>query len=54
MKKLLFVACICLLFMVAEFIGGSISHSLAITTDAAHMLSDVAAFMISYFSVYIA
>ena len=54
MRKLLFVAFICLLFMIAEFIGGYISHSLAITTDAAHMLSDVAAFMISYLSVYIA
>ena len=52
MRKLLFVACICLLFMVAEFVGGAISHSLAITTDAAHMLSDVAGFSISYIAIY--
>ena len=51
MRKLLFVACICLLFMVIEYVGGAISHSLAILTDASHMLSDVAAFMISYFSI---
>jgi len=54
MRKLLFVACICLLFMVIEYVGGAISHSLAILTDASHMLSDVAAFMISYFSIYFA
>jgi len=54
MRKLLFVAFICLLFMIIEFVGGVISHSLAILTDASHMLSDVAAFMISYFSIYIA
>ena len=54
MRKLLFVAFICLIFMCVEFVGGTISHSLAILTDAAHMLSDVAGFMISYFSIYIA
>ena len=54
MKKLLFVAFICFIFMIAEFIGGALSHSLAITTDAAHMLSDVAGFSISYFSILIA
>lgn len=36
-----------------EFAGGIISHSLAILTDAAHMFSDVAGFMISFFSIYI-
>jgi zinc transporter 2 len=36
-----------------EFAGGIISGSLAILTDAAHMFSDVAGFMISFFSIYI-
>jgi len=53
MKKLFFVACICFLFMACEFAGGIISHSLAILCDAAHMFSDVAGFMISYFSIYV-
>ena len=53
MKKLFFVSCICLFFMVCEFIGGLMSHSLAIMVDAAHMFSDVAGFMISFFAIYI-
>jgi zinc transporter 2 len=38
--------------MIGEIIGGYISGSLAIITDAAHMLSDVAGFLISYFAIY--
>lgn len=52
MCKLLFVSIICFMFMVAEIIGGYMSGSLAIMTDAAHMLSDVAGFLISYFAIY--
>ena len=33
--------------------GGSLSHSLAIMTDAAHMLSDFASFLISLFAIWI-
>lgn len=39
--------------MFCEFAGGIISGSLAILTDAAHMFSDVAGFMISFFSIMI-
>ena len=53
MKKLLFVSIICFLFMAAEFAGGIISGSLAILSDAAHLFSDVAGFLISYVSIYI-
>jgi putative flippase GtrA len=53
MKKLFFVSCICFIFMGCEFAGGIISGSLAILADAAHMFSDVAGFMISFFSIYI-
>lgn len=38
--------------MLLEIVGGYISGSLAIITDAAHMLSDVAGFLISYFAIY--
>lgn len=51
--KLLIVAIICLLFMFGEVVGGYIAGSLAIMTDAAHMFSDVAGFMISYFAIYL-
>ena len=53
MKKLFFVAVICFIFMGCEFAGGLISGSLAIMADAAHMFSDVAGFMISFFSIYV-
>ena len=41
------------LFMVAEFAGGFYANSLALTADAGHMLSDVAALALSYFSIWI-
>lgn len=52
MCKLLAVTGISFIFMIAEFVGGYMSHSLAIMTDAAHILSDVAGFLISYFAIY--
>jgi zinc transporter 2 len=52
MAKLLIVCGLSFIFMITEFVGGYISGSLAIMTDAAHMLSDVAGFMISYFAIY--
>lgn len=45
---------VCLLFVVAEFVGGLLAGSLAIMTDAAHMLSDFAAFLISLFAIWVA
>lgn len=44
---------ICFLFMIVEIVGGFFSNSLAILTDAAHMLSDVAGFIISMISIWI-
>jgi zinc transporter 2 len=52
MSKLLIVTGISLLFMSGEIVGGYLSGSLAIITDAAHMLSDVAGFSISYIAIY--
>ena len=51
MKKLLAVTSVCFMFMLIEIIGGLLSNSIAIMTDAAHMLSDVAGFLMSYFAV---
>ena len=52
-NKLLIVSIICFIFMIGEIVGGYLAHSLAIMTDAAHMLSDVAGFMISYVAIYL-
>jgi zinc transporter 2 len=53
-KKLMKVSIFCIVFMTIEFIGGYIARSLAIMTDAAHLLSDLSGFVISMFSLYIA
>lgn len=52
--RLVVALLLCLLFMVGEVVGGVIAHSLAVLTDAAHMLSDVLAFAISLIAGYYA
>lgn len=52
MKKLLIAVVLCMVFMIVEVVGGIEANSLAILTDAAHLLSDVAAFAISLFSLW--
>ncbi|CAL1415028.1 unnamed protein product [Linum trigynum] len=54
MRKLLMAVAFCVLFMAVEVVGGIKANSLAILTDAAHLLSDVAAFAISLFSLWAA
>ncbi|KAK7869064.1 hypothetical protein R5R35_000785 [Gryllus longicercus] len=53
-RKLILASVLCVLFMVGEIIGGVLSSSLAIATDAAHLLTDFASFMISLFSLWVA
>lgn len=53
MKRLISVTCVSCTFMVCELIGGWLSNSLAILTDAAHLLSDVSGFIISIFSIWV-
>ncbi|KUF83937.1 Cation Diffusion Facilitator (CDF) Family [Phytophthora nicotianae] len=53
-QRKLQLACVCsLLFMCAEVVGGFLAGSLAIMTDAAHLLSDVAGFCISLFAIWV-
>ncbi|KAB2037869.1 hypothetical protein E1A91_D03G100600v1 [Gossypium mustelinum] len=52
MRKLLMAVVLCVVFMSVEVVGGIKANSLAILTDAAHLLSDVAAFAISLFSLW--
>lgn len=53
-KKLVVASVVCLLFVIAEVVGGWLAGSLAIMTDAAHMLSDFASFLISLFAIWVA
>lgn len=54
-RNKLMIACIlCLLFMCIEIAGGVLSNSLAIATDAAHLLTDLVSFMISLFAIWFA
>ncbi|KAG9157174.1 hypothetical protein Leryth_004858 [Lithospermum erythrorhizon] len=54
MRKLCIAVVLCIIFMAVEVVGGIKANSLAILTDAAHLLSDVAAFAISLFSLWAA
>ncbi|KAK4534680.1 hypothetical protein CDCA_CDCA02G0705 [Cyanidium caldarium] len=46
-RKLLTSSVLCFAFMSAELVGGYVAGSLAIMTDACHLLSDLAGFIIS-------
>ena len=52
-KKLTWVCVICTFFMIIEIIGGYLANSIAIMSDAAHLLSDLLGFIISIISIYI-
>eukprot|EP00658_Telonema_sp_P-2_P000465 TRINITY_DN10181_c0_g1_i1.p1 TRINITY_DN10181_c0_g1~~TRINITY_DN10181_c0_g1_i1.p1 ORF type:complete len:394 (-),score=83.45 TRINITY_DN10181_c0_g1_i1:332-1513(-) len=53
-NKLIKATALCFCFMVAELVGGLLAHSLAIMTDAAHLLSDLAGFAISIIAIQLA
>ncbi|KAJ8735896.1 hypothetical protein PYW07_007516 [Mythimna separata] len=52
-RKLIIASILCVVFMIGEIVGGYLSNSLAIATDAAHLLTDFASFMISLFSLWV-
>eukprot|EP00920_Eleutheroschizon_duboscqi_P032970 GHVT01079526.1.p1 GENE.GHVT01079526.1~~GHVT01079526.1.p1 ORF type:complete len:636 (-),score=145.66 GHVT01079526.1:808-2715(-) len=53
-KNRLTAAClICLIFMLVEITAGYLANSLALVTDAAHLLSDVSSFGISLFAIWV-
>lgn len=41
-RRLLAALILCIVFVAAEFVGGALANSLAVMSDAAHMLSDAA------------
>ena len=54
MFKLKIISSVCCTFMIIEFICGYLAGSLAIMSDATHLLSDLAGFLISLFSLIVA
>ena len=54
MFKLKIISSVCCTFMIIEFIFGYLAGSLAIMSDATHLLSDLAGFLISLFSLIVA
>ncbi|XP_078279042.1 proton-coupled zinc antiporter SLC30A2-like [Rhinoraja longicauda] len=52
-RRLYLASAVCLVFIVAEGIGGYMAQSLAIMTDAAHLLTDLASMLLSLFSLWI-
>ncbi|KAM9636028.1 putative proton-coupled zinc antiporter SLC30A3 isoform 2-T2 [Trichechus inunguis] len=53
-RRQLCAACaVCCVFMAGEVVGGYLAHSLAIMTDAAHLLADVGSMMGSLFSLWL-
>ncbi|XP_061463454.1 proton-coupled zinc antiporter SLC30A8 [Rhineura floridana] len=52
-QKLYVASVICLIFMIAEIVGGHIAGSLAVITDASHVLVDLMSFLISIFSLWL-
>jgi cobalt-zinc-cadmium efflux system protein len=53
-KRLAIVLGLVLAYVLAEFIGGILTNSLALIADAGHMLSDAAALGLSLFALWIA
>uniref|UniRef100_A0A8C2KZR2 Proton-coupled zinc antiporter SLC30A8 n=1 Tax=Cyprinus carpio TaxID=7962 RepID=A0A8C2KZR2_CYPCA len=52
-KRLYIVSVVCLVFMVGEILGGYFAGSLAVLTDAAHLLVDLTSFIISLCSLWL-
>ncbi|CAH1403778.1 unnamed protein product [Nezara viridula] len=52
-KKLVAATTMCLIFMVVELVGGYMAGSLAVMTDAAHLLSDCVGFLVGLFAVWV-
>uniref|UniRef100_A0A914H7B4 Zinc transporter 2 n=1 Tax=Globodera rostochiensis TaxID=31243 RepID=A0A914H7B4_GLORO len=50
-RVLILVSALTMLFVLTEFVGGYLAHSLAVITDAFHMLSDLCSFIVSIVAI---
>jgi solute carrier family 30 (zinc transporter), member 2 len=53
LRKLLFVTFLTFIFMAVEIVGGYLANSIAIMSDAAHLLSDVIGIGFSVIALFI-
>ncbi|KAI9322251.1 cation efflux family-domain-containing protein [Dichotomocladium elegans] len=53
-RKLLLAVSLALLFFVTELVAGYFANSLALVSDAFHLLSDVASFVVALIAIYLA
>jgi cobalt-zinc-cadmium efflux system protein len=53
-RRLIAVLCLTLLYMVAEAVGGFVTNSLALLSDAGHMLADVASLVLALLALWFA
>jgi len=51
LRKIKIATVLVLLFMIGEFVAGWLSNSVAVWSDALHMLSDLTGFLINYFGL---
>ena len=54
LKRLYIATILCSCFLIIEVIGGILSNSLAILSDAAHLFSDIASFAVAIAASYLA
>ena len=52
--KLICSSLICLIFIIIEVVGGVLSNSLAIATNALHLFTDLLTFIISLIAIWVA
>jgi len=53
-RRLKFVLCLTVIYMLAEAVGGFLTNSLALLSDAGHMLADVAALLLAMLALWFA
>ncbi|KAI9313566.1 cation efflux family-domain-containing protein [Dichotomocladium elegans] len=53
-RKLWFAVCMATLFFTTELVAGYFANSLALMSDAFHLLTDVASFIVALFAIYLA
>ncbi|XP_066986585.1 proton-coupled zinc antiporter SLC30A2-like isoform X1 [Macrobrachium rosenbergii] len=53
MTRLIIACCLTTLFMIGEAVGGYLANSIAIMSDAAHLLSDLTSFIVSLVAIFI-
>jgi solute carrier family 30 (zinc transporter), member 2 len=54
MKRLKIASALCVAFFCVEVVGGYLAGSLAVLSDAAHLFSDMASFIVAIFANYLA